>query len=66
MTFIQHEVPFSHRDATFINALYCTPLGVLAQRDKDCLRRSLARAKLVCHWLDGILELMAELELKGK
>jgi hypothetical protein len=34
--------------------------------DKPSLRHALARANLVCHWLEGILELMTELEPETK
>ena len=65
MTFI-HNDPLAHKDAKFINVLYYTPVGMLLQMDKTRLRHSLARAKLVCHWLEGILELTTELELEGE
>lgn len=58
--------PLAHRDAKFINTLYYTPVGMLMQMDRDQLRYSLARAELVCHWLEGILELMEEFEAEGK
>ena len=50
----------------FINILYYAPVGMLLQMDKAHLRHSHAKAKLVCHWLEGILELMTKLELEGK
>ena len=39
-----------------------SPIDVLVQMDSDSLRHSLARAKLVCRWLEGILEFAAELD----
>ncbi len=65
MTFINND-PLAHRDAKFINVLYYTPVGMLLQMEKAYLRHALARAKLVCHWLEGILELTTELEMEGK
>ncbi len=65
MAFI-HNDPLAHKDAKFINVLYYTPVGMLLQMEKAHLRHALARAKLVCHWLEGILELTTELEMEGK
>ena len=57
--------PLTHRDAKFTSVLYYTSVGMLRQMDKAPLQHALARAKLVCHWLEGILELTTELELEG-
>jgi len=66
MTFVHKDLGtyklFAHKDASFINNHYYTPIDVLVQMDSDSLRHSLARAKLVCRWLEGILEFTAELD----
>lgn len=66
MTFVHKDLCtyklFAHKDVSFINNLYYTPIDVLVQMDSDSLRHSLARAKLVCRWLEGILEFAAELD----
>jgi hypothetical protein len=65
MTFI-HSDPLAHRDAKFINVLYCTPVGTLLQMDKAHLNHFLARTKLVCRWLEGLLKLVDKLDGKGE
>jgi hypothetical protein len=68
MTFTYQDTydPLAHRDAQFINILYCTPVGQLAEMDRSRLRDSLAKARLVCHWLEGILQLVDNAEQKGE
>ena len=59
--------PLAPADASFINLIYYKmPIGRLLSMDKNSLQASLARAKLVCRWLEGILELSHKLERKGK
>jgi hypothetical protein len=57
-----HKYRFEHLDPSFINNIYHTPINDLIQMDKDSLRYSLARARLVCRWLDGILDFIADLD----
>jgi hypothetical protein len=57
--------PLSHKDAQFINVIYFAPLGMLMQLDKKLIQHSLTKAKLVCQWLEGILDL-AERHGKGE
>jgi hypothetical protein len=55
----------SHKDAQFINVIYFAPMDMLMQLDKSLIQHSLDKAKLVCQWLEGILEI-AEHQEKGK
>jgi len=54
--------PLAHRDAQFINVLYSMPVGQLVEMDRSRLVESLAKARLVCHWLEGILKLADNLD----
>lgn len=56
----------THRDAQFISVLFCIPIGGLMEMDKEHLRRSLAKAKLLSCWLEGILNLATKLDKKGE
>lgn len=53
---LAHKDPSSSRDVQSLNALYFVPVGMLLQMDKGLIRHSLAKAKLVCQWLEGILK----------
>jgi hypothetical protein len=57
--------PLIHRDAKFIGVLHYTSVGMLLQMDKAHLRHSLARARLICRWLEDILEPITGLEIEG-
>jgi hypothetical protein len=61
MIFIRKDL-FPHKDASLIDNLYYTPIEVLVRMDKDRLRHFLARAKLVCRWIEGILDFVTELD----
>ena len=54
--------PLAHPDAQLVNVLYCTPVGRLMEMDKERLREALNKTRLVCHWLQGILNLLREQE----
>ena len=63
---IIHKDHLTHSEAHFINVLYYTPVGMLLRMDKEHLSRALAKAQLVCHWLEGVLQLINKLDREGK
>lgn len=59
--------PLAPADIRFINLIYYKmSTGRLLTLDRKRLQASLARAKLVCRWLENLLELSHKLERKGK
>lgn len=46
-----------HRDTEFINVIYGMQVATLVRMDKGQLSRFLARTRLVCKWLEGVLKL---------
>ena len=65
MLFIYKD-PLIHREMQFVNLIYDAPVGVLLKIKKKNLRRALTRAKLVCCWLEGVLQLINNLDREGK
>jgi hypothetical protein len=68
MSLIPKDPLIVFKDVQFIHVLYSTPISIFVQMDEGHLRHTLGRTKLVCRWLEDILELMTELEpeTKGK
>ena len=60
-----HNDPLAHKDFKFINTIYFASLDMLMQFDKELIHHALAKARLVCQCLEGLLKLADKLDREG-